>query len=389
MATASELPVDALLGGSGGDDPDDKKDVIPTIDPDRESDDGSDESSELNWDDYDSNAGRMGSDQTPFGSEDEDSLRERFTKMSLNKKNEYALKYLETSNICAERYKHLKKLIKKDEKTAESEANKLRKKEEKKMQAELHKQEMEEFISINCVFNDLRFVIRVRRSSTLGNFRSLCVSEIGLKGKDKKELRLYLGGVALHEMTPRTTIHRAGLTDGCVVHLSISGQGGGKTSMHKKKGKILTLQDFIQNKAKDMKASHTDNQMVKEAEKSLNDFMTKASEDGSGSFQMLMEKNTLDNLLAVKKILEENGSGTSEQKLRACAPFFFGDTFVKIDEQFKSSECVVSVMKSAIEYAWTQAMVKDTKYSLTKFKSALDNAISFKNGVASTDAMDL
>ena len=84
-----------------------------------------------------------------------------------------------------------------------------------------------------------------------------------------------------------------------------------------------------------MKASFTDNQMVKEAEKSLNDLMTKASEDGSSSFQMLMEKNTLDNLLAVKKILEENGSGTSEQKLRACAPFFFGDTFVKIDEQFK------------------------------------------------------
>ena len=62
---------------------------------------------------------------------------------------------------------------------------------------------------------------------------------------------------------------------------------------------------------------------------------------------------------------------------------------MKIDEQFKSSECVVSVMKSAIEYAWTQAMVKDTKYSLSKFKVALDNAISFKNGVASTDAMDL
>ena len=113
---------------------------------------------------------------------------------------------------------------------------------------------------------------------------------LGLKGKDKKELRFYLGGVALHEMTPRTTIHRAGLTDGCVVHMSISGQGGGKSSLHKKKGKILTLQDFIQNKAKDMKASFTDNQMVKEAEKSLNDFMTKASEDGSGSFQMLMEK---------------------------------------------------------------------------------------------------
>ena len=78
-----------------------RRNVIPTIDPDRESDDGSDESSELNWDDYDSNAGRMGSDQTPFGSEDEDSLRERFTKMSLNKKNEYALKILgDEQHLC-------------------------------------------------------------------------------------------------------------------------------------------------------------------------------------------------------------------------------------------------------------------------------------------------
>lgn len=388
MASNPELPVDVLAGGSGGDNPEDTKGIIPTIHPDigSESDEVSDEESDC---EYDSDAGRIPSDATPFYSEDEDALRACLQKMSLEKKKAYAFEYLEKSNIFAERYKHLKKLIKKDEKAAESEANKMSKMEEKKMQSELHKQEMEEFISINCVFNDHRFVIRARRSSTLGNFRSLSITEIGLKGKDKKELRFYLGGVALHEMTPRTTIHRAGLTDGCVVHMSISGQGGGKSSLHKKKGKILTLQDFIQNKAKDMKASFTDNQMVKEAEKSLNDFMTKASEDGSGSFQMLMEKNSLDNLIAVKKILEENGSGTSEQKLRACAPFFFGDTFVKIDEQFKSSECVVSVMKSAIEYAWTQAMVKDTKYSLSKFKVALDNAISFKNGVASTDAMDL
>ena len=243
MASNPELPVDVLTGGSGGDNPEDTKGIIPTIHPNigSESDEVSDEESDS---DYDSDAGRIPSDATPFFSEDEDTLRARFQKMSLEKKKAYAFEYLEKSNIFAERYKHLKKLIKKDEKAAESEANKLSKKEEKKMQAELHKQEMEEFISINCVFNDHRFVIRARRSSTLGNFRSLSITEIGLRGKDKKELRFYLGGVALHEMTPRTTIHRAGLTDGCVVHMSISGQGGGKTSIHKKEGQDFDTSGF-------------------------------------------------------------------------------------------------------------------------------------------------
>ena len=163
MASASELPVDVLIAGSGGDKSEDAGKKHSHRESGTPSGDGSDDGSDDRNDDendvaYDSDAGHSGSGQAPFSSEDEDALRACCDKRSVEQscivwmsgEKQHLCRALQVSPAShQEEWEGCRKSSYKVEPS---------KKEEKKMQAELHKQETDRLMSVNCVFGELQFL---------------------------------------------------------------------------------------------------------------------------------------------------------------------------------------------------------------------------------------
>eukprot|EP00438_Fugacium_kawagutii_P015128 Skav226489 [mRNA] locus=scaffold744:166924:168144:+ [translate_table: standard] len=319
MAVELEKETFGMASAGGSDDPEDKKDKMPTLHPSEGEEEGDD------VDEMDE-----GSD-TETESSDDDELVEAISKMTLKEKKEMKDEMTKQKDKYEAKEKLLKDSIKKHEKAIRNAKKAEKSKAEKDEKKEKEREEREQMITVNVQHNGQNFAVVIRANRGIGHLRELFFDMARVKGKDKKAFVFHFGTLNLFESYPsgRKTLRELGIGDGSVVQASVRGVGGARLGLMK--GHLKTADDAkkeLKSKVKNtFSIEKTDEQVVfpesfttflTETRQSVEEVKLLQSRITFPVIELALKQVHLDKLNLLVNTLEYadgKRKGTSEEKL--------------------------------------------------------------------------